>query len=208
MKRSKKHPVIIGVTGGMGTGKSTVAAMFKVLGAEVLDADRITHRMIERGSPAHRKIAKTFGRGILAPSGEIDRSKLAEKVFCDKRRLGRLCRIIHPEVIRDIKRSIKAARFRRGVPAVVIDAPLLIEAGMRDMANALVVVVTDFNTQIARAKKSAGLSAAEIKQRVKNQLPLKEKARMADYVIDNTGSKKDTKQIVRKIWKEIKGGGK
>lgn len=208
MKRDKTRPVIIGVTGSVGTGKSTVAAMFKALGAKVLDADSIAHRVIEKGSPAHRKIVKTFGRGVLTSSGAIDRSMLADEVFRDKGRLGRLCRIIHPEVIRDVKKSIKAACFRGGVSAIVIDAPLLIEARMRDMTDALVVVTTDFNTQVARAKKSAGLSPAEIKQRVKNQLPLKEKAKMADYVIDNTGSKKDTKKMVRKIWKEIKGGSK
>lgn len=208
MKRNKTRPVIIGVTGSIGTGKSTVAAMFKALGAKVLDADRIAHRVIKKGSLAHRKIVKTFGRGVLTSSGAIDRSMLADEVFRDKRRLGRLCRVIHPEVICDVKKYIKAACFRGGIPAVVIDAPLLIEARMRDMTDTLVVVVTDFNTQVARVKKSAGLSAVEIKRRAKNQLPLKEKASLADYVIDNTGSKKDTKKVVRKIWKEIKGGGK
>lgn len=208
MNKKAVRPIIIGVTGSFGTGKSTIAAMFKKLGAKVLDADKIAHRLIRKNTPVYGKILKEFGSEVLTESGAIDRAKLAAVVFCDRKLLNKLCGIVHPVVINDIKKAVNATAKKGRTPAIVIDAPLLIEADMRKMADVLIVVVTGPKIQVERARKKTGMSIAGIRQRIKNQLPLKEKADMADYVIDNEGSKKNVKKIVKKIWEEIKSGRK
>ncbi|MDD5680546.1 MAG: dephospho-CoA kinase [Candidatus Omnitrophica bacterium] len=208
MNKKAARPIIIGITGSFGTGKSTIAAMFKKLGARVFDADKIAHRLIRKDMQVYGKILKEFGRGVLAKSGAIDRTKLAAVVFCDRKPLDKLCGIIHPAVINDIKKAIEAVAKKGRTPAIVIDAPLLIEADMHKMVDVLIVVATGPEIQIERARKNTGLSVTGIRQRIKNQLPLKEKVRMADYVIDNEGSRKDVKKIVKKIWEEIKSGRK
>lgn len=203
MKRNR--PLVIGITGGVGTGKSTVRDMFKRLGAKVLDADKIAHDKMKKGTEICKKITKEFGKGILAHSGGIERRRLAAIVFKDKKALRRLCGIIHPEVIKHVNDYIKAVR-KSDIPAVVIDAPLLIEAGMRAMVDVLVVVIASETAQIERSVKKTGLSRDEIKRRMRNQIPLKDKMVLADYIIDNKGSKENTKKIIAKIWKEIKSG--
>lgn len=206
MEKKTAHPVIIGVTGSFATGKTTVAAMFKRLGAKVLDADKITHRLIKKDTAAYKEILKEFGGGILDGSGAIDRAKLAAAVFRDKRPLNKLCGIVHPAVISDMKRSIRDIAENGRAVAVVIDAPLLIEAGMRRMVDVLIVVTTSRKTQLERAKKKTGMDIVEIKMRIRNQLPLNKKAKMADYVIDNEGTESSVKKTVKKIWEEIESG--
>ena len=209
MGKKTARPVIIGVTGGLATGKSTVAAMFKRFGAKVLNADKIAHRLMRQGTTLYKKIVKEFGPKMLTDYGAIDRAKLAAAVFCDRKWLDKLCGIIHPAVISDLRKSIRdTAKKGSKIPAIVIDAPLLIEAGMHTMVDALIVVITGPKVEIERAKKKTGMSVAEIKRRIKNQLPLREKAKMADYIVDNEKSQEYVKKIVKKIWEEIKGGRK
>ncbi len=209
MGKKTVRPIIIGITGSFATGKSTIASMFKRLGAKVLNADKIAHRLMRQGTEPHKKIVKEFGDKVLTGYGAVDRTKLAAVVFCDRKPLGKLCGIIHPAVISDIRKSIRdTAKNGSKIPAIVIDAPLLIEAGMRKMLDVLIVVMTGPKVQIERARKKTGMSVAEIKRRIKNQLPLREKAKMADYIIDNEKSQGYVKKIVKKIWKEIKSGRK
>jgi dephospho-CoA kinase len=202
----RRRPIIIGITGGIGTGKSTVAAAFKRLGARVLDADKIAHAAMRKGKKTYKRIVKEFGKGMLNDHGEIARRRLGYIIFRHRKLYDRLCAIIHPEVIEYSKRYIrKVARSpRRSV--VVIDAPLLIEAGMDSMLDALIVVKASLKTQIRRTQKKSALNRAEIKRRIKNQIPLKDKLKLADYVIYNEGSKEDMRKMVNKIWKEIKSG--
>ena len=202
----KKRPIIIGITGGVGTGKSTIAAMFKGFGAKVLDADKIAHGKMKRGTTMCRRIIKEFGRNILADSGQIERRRLAAVVFKDRKALDKLCAIVHPEVIRHVNEYINKTAKKRGIPAVIIDAPLIIEAGMHTMLDVLIVVRASVKTQIERSRKKTGQSPAEIKRRMRNQIPLKKKLILADYIIDNEGRRQDTQKIVRKIWKEIGRG--
>ncbi len=207
MKNKRRfRPVVVGVTGGMGSGKSTVSAMFKKFGAKVLDADKIAHLKMKKGERAYKKIIKEFGKSVLARSGEIERRKLADIVFKDKKALNKLCAIVHPEVIKYAEERVKKASKSPGVPAIIIDAPLLIEAGMDKMADALIVVKASAKTQIERYGKKTGLDRAGIKRRAQNQIPLKKKLALADYVIDNEGCKEDTRRIVGQIWREIKSG--
>ncbi|MBU4376132.1 MAG: dephospho-CoA kinase [Candidatus Omnitrophica bacterium] len=204
--KKAKRPLIIGITGGMGTGKTSVAAMFKKFGALVLDADKIAHYDMEKGKNMYEMIIKEFGKDILLRSGQIERRKLAAVVFKDRIALDRLCAIVHPVVIRHVNEYIKKATKKPEIPAVIIDAPLLLEAGMHSMLDALIVVKASVRTQIERTGKKTGQSPAEIKRRMRNQIPLRKKLILADYIIDNEGSKRNMRKIVSKIWKEIKSG--
>ena len=203
MKRQKrnKKSVILGITGTFGSGKSTVANIFKSSGAELIDADKIAHRVIRPGSGIYKKIIKAFSRSILKKNKSIDRRKIAKVVFKDKKLLQKLNQIIHPEVIRIIKNQICASA--KGI--VVLDAPLLIEAGLKGIVDKLIVVGIHKKKQIERALKKTSLSEADILKRIKAQIPLKDKIRLADFVIDNSSTiGKTRKQVIsirRLVWK-------
>lgn len=197
-KRSRKrNRLVIGVTGGFGTGKSTVAAMFAGLGARLIDADALGHEIILPGTACYRKVVSLFGRGITGPGSRIDRKSLAELVFASPSRLQRLCKITHPVIIERLRRRIA----KRGV--TVIDAPLLIEAGLHKEADWLVVVRTRRQVQIARARARTGLSRKAVLERIASQMPLAEKVRRADFIIDNNGSKEKTRKQVEAVWKKM-----
>lgn len=194
---------VIGVTGSFGTGKTTVAGMFKKLGAVVFDADKIAHEAFLPGSETYKKTLKIFGRGILRSDGEIDRRQLGRIVFTDKSRLERLCGIVHPYVIRKIRRGINGVRRGNSAATVVLDIPLLIEAGLLSLIDKLIVVKTDQRTQIKRCQQRSGLNRKAILARTRAQMPLRGKIRFSDFIIDNTGTKQKTKREVRKVWEEI-----
>jgi dephospho-CoA kinase len=187
---------VIAVTGSYGSGKSTVARMLRCAGTRLIDADKLAHTLMRPGTATTRRIARAFGEGVLDRDNGIDRAALAELVFCDKRLLKRLCSIVHPAVIRMIKRMIKASKAGR---AVILDAPLLIESGLRERADVLIVVKARRNDQIDRVHRKTGLKKSDIKKRIDSQIPLSEKVRMADFVIDNSGSLKETERQVRQI---------
>lgn len=191
---------IIGLTGGFGTGKSYVAGIFRGLGAKVIDADALAHDAIKKGGTAYNKVAALFGPVVLTAGGEIDRRKLGRIVFDDKKALKRLDRIVHPEVIREMMSRIRKAS--RG-DVVVIDAPLLVETGLADMVDTLVVVTCPKDEQIRRCMRKFGLNKEEIFERMKNQIPLARKIKMADHVVDNSGPKAETRKTVNKIWRQI-----
>ncbi|MCX5715650.1 MAG: dephospho-CoA kinase [Candidatus Omnitrophica bacterium] len=195
---------IVGLTGSFGTGKSTVAAMFKGLGAAVLDADKIAHKALDKKYPTYEKIVKVFGRGILKKGGAIDRGKLGKIVFKDKKLLGRLCGIIHPFVIKYMKDE--AGRIGRLYPSktIVLDAPLLIEANLLNIVDKVVVVKTAKAAQIERCRKKTGLTAKEIRRRIDCQMPIGRKIRFSDFVINNNGTKQETKREVKKVWERIR----
>jgi len=209
---------VIGLTGSFGTGKSFAASVFKSLGAKVLDADMIARSVTAKGKIAHKKVLAAFGGGIIGKGREIDRGKLAEIVFADKKALSRLNRIVHPEVISIIKRSIRKAGIH---DVVVVDAPLLIEAGLDRFADILVVVkaprklqiercMKKFNPQtenrrggsFGRGQRSSTMDRGGVIRRIANQIPLKKKIEMADFVVDNGGTRPETKKQIKRIWKE------
>ena len=194
--------MIVGLTGGIASGKNTVALMFNALGAEIIDADKIANDLINArvdrdNIPA--KIVGFFGEDILNNSGMIDKKSLADIVFKDRKKLEYLDSIMHPEIISIIKDKI--ALSRNGV--VIINAPLIVETEAISLVDKLIVVSVSTENQIVRLRARSSLTKEEACQRIDAQLPIKEKEKFADFVIDNNGRLEETEKQVKKIWKEL-----
>ncbi|MCP9471962.1 MAG: dephospho-CoA kinase [Nitrospira sp.] len=181
--------VLVGLTGGVATGKSTVASMFKRCGAVVIDADALARSVVEPGKPAWREIVKSFGKTVLNPDRTINRRVLGGIVFRDPEQLRRLERIVHPRVSRAQRRLVRSAFARDPRAVVVYDVPLLFEAGIERTVDHIIVVSADRDIQIARLQNRDGLSRADAIRRIKSQMPLAKKRRLADFVLDGTMSK-------------------
>ncbi|MCR4336882.1 MAG: dephospho-CoA kinase [Candidatus Omnitrophica bacterium] len=195
---------VIGLTGGIGTGKTTVAKIFAELGAKVISADQLARQLIDKNGACFSAVVKGFGKNILA-DGAIDRQKLSQIVFNDSRKLKKLEKIIHPRVRKEISRFLAASARTKKYKVVVLEVPLLFEAGFDHFADLLVVVKARSAQQIQRAARSLGLSSKDVRQRIQAQMPMREKEILADVVIDNSGSSAATKKQVKQLWGEIKG---
>lgn len=192
-----KERKIIGVTGGLATGKSTVTHLFAALGAVRVDADAISHDILKNDKKVTARVKDLFGKGIIT-GGRIDRKKLARVVFFDKDKLKRLCEVMHPVIIERIRREVADA----GDNVVVIDAPLLLESGMAGEVDVLVVVTADVDTQINRAV-GRGMEREEARRVIDSQMPLSQKAGQADHIIRNEGKIEKIKEGVDRIWQKI-----
>ena len=201
MLKQKKNKFVLGVTGNIGCGKSTVARLFKTKDCLLIDADKLARESIICGSEAYKKIKNYFGKEILKKNKSIDRKKLAEIVFTNKLALARLNNIVHPEIIKEIKRRIKDSKKR----FVILDAALIVEAGLKRIVDKLVVVRAKREQQILRSQKRLGLSKEEVNKRIKSQISQNAKSGFADFIIDNSGTINETrKQVVeirRMLWK-------
>jgi len=199
--RLNNKRIILGLTGDFGSGKTTVAKIFKSYGFRVIDADKISHQALKSGNKIYSKIIAAFGKDILNLNGEINRNRLAQLAFAKEGSLRKLNQIMHPQIIKTIRRKLSDAE---GKP-VILDAPLLIESGLDKLADKLIVVKADRKVQIDRLLKRTRLNKAEILKRIKSQLPLRHKLRLADFIIDNSGNLKKTKEqigvIRRRLWK-------
>lgn len=197
MKKQKRQnkKIILGLTGSFGTGKSTVAKIFSRYGAKIIDADKITHNLLNSRSRVTRKLIKFFGKRIGNKKGGINRRKLGYLVFSKKAALKKLDSFVHPEIIRKIKVNIKASKAKM----IILDAPLLIEAGLTGIVNKLIVVKASRNKQLERIVRKHHLTRKDALARIKMQMPLQDKVRMADFVIDNSGTVKETKKQVEKL---------
>jgi dephospho-CoA kinase len=180
--------ILVGLTGGVATGKTTVAELFQRCGAVVIDADQLAREVVEPGKPAWRDIVRAFGRTVLHPDRTLNRQALGTIAFKNKTTLRRLERIIHPRVAREQARLTRQAMRKKPRAVVIYDVPLLFEAGIDGRVDTTIVVTTDRDTQIARLKKRNGLTRAEALRRIKSQMPLSEKRRLADYVVDGNTS--------------------
>ena len=178
--------MLVGLTGGVATGKSTVAKMFKQCGAVVIDADELAWDVVKPGKPAWREIVKTFGRDILNPDRTINRRTLGAIVFRNKTKLRILERIIHPRVAREQARLTQQAARNDPKVVVIYDVPLLFEVGIDKRVDTIIVVTADRETQITRLKKRNGLSRAEAIRRIRSQMPLAKKIKRADHVLSGT----------------------
>lgn len=195
--------ILIGLTGGLATGKSTVAAMFKRCGAVVIDADALAHSVVQPRQPAWREILRRFGRSILQADQTLNRQALGQIVFGNRTKLRQLECIIHPRVAREQMRLTREAKRKDPQAVVVYDVPLLFEAGINSRVDTIVVVTADQQTQIARLKKRNGLSRSQALRRIRSQIPLSKKIRMADYVVDGTTDRRSLQRQVRKLYASL-----
>jgi dephospho-CoA kinase len=196
--------MLIGLTGGVATGKSTVAKMFGQCGAVVIDADQLARDVVQPGKPAWRDIVHTFGTGILNPDRTINRPALGSLIFSHHRKRRELERVIHPRVAREQQRLTRQAARIDPAAVVIYDVPLLFEAGVDTRVDKIVVVTADRETQIARLSKRNGLSRSEALRRIRSQLPMNRKCRLADFVLDGTKDKRRLKQDVAKICEDLR----
>ena len=184
----------IGLTGGIGSGKSAVVAMLRDLGVPVIEADDVAREVVRQDQPAWHEIVETFSREILQENGEIDRPRLAALVFTNPEKLARLNQIIHPHVLAALDRWL-ADRKREGIPVAVVEAPLLYESGYAARLDRVAVVFCRREQQFARLI-SRGMSAEDAESRVAAQMPVEEKVRLAADRIDNSGSLEETRRQV------------
>ena len=192
--------LLVGLTGGIATGKSTVSEIFRRLGGVIIDADLLAREVVEPGEPALAQIVAEFGDDVLRGDGTLDRKKLGAVVFGNAGRRKRLEEITHP-AIRDRFRCRLAELEAQGFGGVVFwDAPVMIESGgYRDM-DKLVVVATDEETQSARLCARDGIESVEAERKIRSQMPVADKAKLADYVIDNAGDRATTEARVREVY--------
>ncbi len=190
---------VIGLTGGIGSGKSTVAKYLADLGAKVIYSDDVGHDAFLSGSPMYDDVVAEFGKGILGPGGEIDRKKLGAVVFNNRPKLDRLNGIMWPRMKEMVRRQIEDYR-RQGVKAVVVEVPLLIESGWTDMVEEVWVVVASEATVVRRLKEQRQQSEEETLRRIRSQLSNEERIKRADVVIHNDGTAEEMKAKVREAW--------
>ena len=193
---------IIGLTGGIGTGKSTVARFLAELGATVIDVDEVGHQALSPSGAAFQDIVAAFGKQILSPDGEIDRSELGKIVFKDADARKKLNGIIHPAMYEIVKNQIAEYR-QQGVSVVVLDAPLLLDAGWGSLVDDVWVTVAREKTVRHRLQERSGLSPAEVKARIRAQLPAAERVKHVTAVIDTEGTLKEFKNKVVESWRKL-----
>lgn len=197
--------LLVGLTGGLAAGKSTVARMFQRCGAHVIDADLLARQVVEPGKPAWRDIVKAFGEQILNPDRTLNRAALGKLVFADARKLKRLGGIIHPRVARKQAHLTREITKKEPRAVVIYDAPVLIEAGAHSRMDRLLVVTADRATQLARLRHRNGLSRAEAVRRIRSQLPLTQKMARADDVLDGRQPPRALARQVRRLYAEYRG---
>jgi dephospho-CoA kinase len=191
--------LLVGLTGGIATGKSTVSAMLRELGCVIIDADLLAREVVEPGEPAHRDIVAEFGSEIVQPDGTLDRKKLGAIVFADPTRRRRLEELTHPRIRERFARRLQALDDEGFSGLVIFDAPVMIESGNYRHVDKLVVVATDEVTQHARLRGRDGASEQEAVRRIASQMPVKDKAALADHVVDNAGDRAATLAQVKRV---------
>jgi dephospho-CoA kinase len=194
--------LLVGLTGGIATGKSSVAEILKSLGCVVLDADTLAREVVEPGRPALEAIAREFGREVLRADGTLDRKRLGAVVFAQPERRRRLEAITHPAIRERFVARLAELEAQGFAGLVVWDAPVMIESGGHRQMDRLVVVVTDEATQRERAIARDG-DRADVERRIASQMPLGDKARLADYVIDNSGDRAATEGRTREVHRAL-----
>jgi dephospho-CoA kinase len=196
---------LIGLTGGIASGKSTVSSFLTELGARVIDADLLAREVVAKGTDGLHQVTDVFGRELLLPDGTLDRKRLGEIVFADEAKRKQLEAITHPLIFKRFSELTQAAEAA-GEPAVVYDAPLLIERGLHRMMGQVVVVWVPREVQIERLMLRDGIDRAAAELRLSAQMSLDEKRAMASFVIDNSKSKEHTRAQVEYVWRQILTG--
>jgi dephospho-CoA kinase len=194
----------VGLTGGCSTGKSTVASMFSRLGAEVINADDIVHKLLRENDRVKSAVVSLFGEEVRAADGSVNREKLAQIVFTDRNKLKQLTDLLYPKVRYEIQRFFNTARRQAGSDICVAEVPLLIEGGALHLYDVIVVVNATYQNQLKRFLEKGGKSKADLDKRIANQMDMTEKLKLADYVINNDGSIEQTFNQVKTVYNSIR----
>ena len=194
--------IVIGLTGGIASGKSTIAKMLSELGAVVIDADKVGHEAFRPHTEAWRKVVAAFGKDILGQNEAVDRSKLAQLVFKDPKALTQLNSIMHPLMHEIVGRKIEGLR-RQGIKVVVLEATLLVEAKWTDLVDQVWVTITPGDTVIDRLVSQKGFTEEQAKARIKSQTPISERAKHADVVLENNSDIDTLRKKVEGLWREL-----
>ena len=189
--------IVIGLTGGIASGKSTVSNMIRKQGLRVVDADIIAREVVEIGQPAYKKIIETFD-GILDEDKSINRQKLGSIIFADEKKRQQLNSIVHPAVREEMLKQVESEKQKNAL-AVVLDIPLLFESKLTHIVDKTILVYVDEHIQLERLMGRNGYTEHEARMRIESQMPLKEKLKLADYVINNNGSLEETERQLRNI---------
>ncbi|MDQ6720792.1 MAG: dephospho-CoA kinase [Candidatus Dormibacteraeota bacterium] len=192
---------LVGLTGGVGSGKSTVAAMLRELGAEVVDADKAAHAVYEPGTPGFAAVVREFGEEYVR-DGHIDRGRLGELVFSDADARRRLNAVVHP-LVREWMAARTAEAAERGPKVVVQDVPLLFENGLERLYSSVVLVYVPQHMQVERLVHGRGLSPERAREMIATQMPIEDKRRLAHHVIDNSGTTEETRAQVEQLWRRL-----
>lgn len=190
--------LIIGLTGGIASGKSTVSTMFTALNIPVIDADKVARQVVEPGEQAYHEVIQVFGNDILNEDQTLNRKQLGSIVFSNDNKRKQLNAIVHPAINREMEKQ-KATYIQSGEKCVVLDIPLLFENKLTDTVDQTIVVYVDENTQLERLLARDQFSIKEAGQRIASQASLEEKAKCADVIIDNNGSKRKTEKQLNEI---------
>lgn len=193
----------VGLTGGIASGKSTVCNVFTRLGAKVLDADEVAREVVLPGRPAWIKLNQAFGSEFFSPDGNLNRRKVRRLIFADAVKRRQLNAIVHPEVMREIHHRYEQLSAAAPNGVFLVDVPLLFEVGAAGRFDRVLVVYADEDVQIDRLIRRDGISREEANQALSIQMPLREKVELADFVIDNNGTSKETQAQVEKVWREL-----
>jgi len=196
--------LIVGLTGGVASGKTAVSQVLKEEGAYIIDADQIARELVQPQKPAWNELIKAFGQEILQEDGSIQRKKLADKVFVDPKQRKLLNQILHPRIKEEMDRRTKEIGEKDPQAIVVIDAPLIVELGDHREMDKLIVVTSTQTQQIERLKDRDRTNTEEALRIVSSQMPLEEKLKFADYVIRNEGSMEETKKRAKEVYQELK----
>ena len=195
--------VIVGITGGIGSGKGLATEFFRSRGAVIIDADEIAHELTRPRLPVLADIADAFGQGIVREDGSLDRGQLGRVVFDDPQALARLNAITHPAIRGEIERRLDRFTQEKRTHVVCIVAPLLLEAGYRESVDRLLVVVADEEERVGRVMARNGLTEEEVKKRMAAQMPPAEQTSEADWVVDTTMGQEDACRQLEAIWAEL-----
>jgi len=197
--------LVVGLTGGIASGKSTVSGYLCQRGAAIIDADRLAKELVQKNSPALQEIEACFGPDILDSNGELNRKGLAERIFNSGNEREKLNCILHPRIISQVQELIAEYKKEGKVPLIVVDAPLLLETGMQHLVDEVWIVAVPQEIQVSRLMKRDRITREEAWARLNSQMPLTEKIRRADRIIDNSRTTDDTLAALDRLWAEVVG---